>query len=147
MQQVTQPKTRRLRVTSIKTQVDVNGNLLEIAEAGNYLQLKLFLASERRGRAIGLIHCPSREFRVERKRHRHLFKKFNAYGFNHYIMENAQRFDWVVLDDGYERWRVPREVILKHGQFLNFKNHGGFELQIFISLHQLAPYAVTRVGV
>jgi len=147
MQQQTQTQTRKIRVTSINGQIDGNGNTLEIAHAGNYLQLKLYLASERRGRKLGLIHLPSREFRVERKRHRHLFGKFQAYGFNHYVLDNAKRFDWVVLDDGYERWRVPREYLLANGQFLNFKNHGGFELQIFINLQQLEPWAIERVGV
>jgi hypothetical protein len=141
----TQPKTQTLLVTNINNKVDVNGNVLEIAQANQVIQLKLRLTTERRARILGVIHCPTRTFHVERKRSRHLFRKFMAYGFNHYVLANAERFDHVILEDEYTKWRIPREYILANGQYLHFKNNGGFELQIFMPLEKLEGYEIPKI--
>lgn len=145
MPTTTQPKTRRLLVTSINTKVDTNGNTLEIAQANRFIQLKLRLTAERRARILGVIDCATRSFHVERKRSRHLFRKYRAYGFNHYVLANAVTFDRVVIEDEYTKWSVPREYILAHGQYLHFKNNGGFELQIFIALDKLEGYEIPKI--
>ncbi len=59
---------------------------------------------------------------------------------NHYILKEAKLFDMVVLNDEHSTWNIPREFILSKGNFLNFSNHGGFELQIFISLTDIDTF-------
>ena len=68
-----------------------------------------------------------------------------AYGFNHYVLANAVTFDRVVIEDEYSKWSVPREYILTNGQYLHFKNNGGFELQIFIGLDKLEAFEVPKI--
>lgn len=121
---------------------DNDGNAIISAHHGSFCIVRLRLAEENFQREIGTIVFDKREMRVKRQRGKHLLKKANAYGFNHYILNNAKLFDFVVIEDEYTSWRIPREVMIKDGQFLHFKNSGGFELQIFVSLETLAPYAL-----
>lgn len=84
-----------------------------------------------------------RQLEVMRERSKHLFRKFNAYGFNHYILANATLFDHVLLKEDNGVYKVPKEVILEKGKFMNFKNHGGFELQIFLPLNEIEKHKTT----
>jgi hypothetical protein len=84
-----------------------------------------------------------RQLEVMRERSKHLFRKFNAYGFNHHILANATLFDHVLLKEDNGVYNVPKEVILEKGKFMNFKNHGGFELQIFLPLDEIEKYKTT----
>jgi hypothetical protein len=106
------------------------------------ITLYLALKEEKyRKRMVGSIFPKQRIFEVKRERNKHLFLKLNAYGFNYHILSNAQLFDLIVLRDEYSTWRIPREYILENGQIMNFKNNGGFELQIFIPLEQINQFS------
>jgi hypothetical protein len=50
--------------------------------------------------------------------------------------------DKVFLYDEKRRWILPKNVIIEKGKFLNFKNNGGFELQIFVPLDEINDYRV-----
>lgn len=81
---------------------------------------------------------------VKRVRDKHLFRKFNAYGFNDYVLRNQTTFDWIRLsDDEGNHWKIPVTFISEYGKFLNFKQQG-FELQRFVSLEQIEQFRVRR---
>ena len=82
---------------------------------------------------------PTRTLTIKRNREKHLLKKGNAYGLNHKLIADATRLDTVRIIDDFGRWDVPREFILENGKFLLFAKQG-FELQIFISLEQIAQF-------
>lgn len=97
----------------------------------NIISIKL--KSESRTREIGVINPQERCFSVNRIREKHLFRKNNSYGFNHYILQNAKKFDKIKLSDDFGTWLIPIKLILEKGSFLHF-NKDGFELQIFLPL-------------
>ena len=119
---------------------DPNGNKLIIDHYPAHANIKLKLASESRERNIGTLDIVARVLYVSRIKSKHLFRKMNAYGMNHYILKEAKLFDMVILNDEHSTWNIPREFILSKGNFLNFSNHGGFELQIFISLTDIDTF-------
>jgi hypothetical protein len=99
--------------------------------SGNIISIKL--KSEARTREIGVINPKEKYFVVNRIREKHLFRKNNSYGFNHYILTNAKKFDTIKLSDDFGTWLIPIKLILEKGSFLHF-NKDGFELQIFLPL-------------
>jgi hypothetical protein len=105
--------------------------------SGNIISLKL--KSEARTREIGVINPQERYFAVNRIREKHLFRKNNSYGFNHYILANAKKFDSIMLSDDFGTWLIPIKLILEKGSFLHF-NKDGFELQIFLPLDVIKEY-------
>lgn len=105
--------------------------------SGNIISLKL--KSEARTREIGVINPQKRYFAVNRIREKHLFRKNNSYGFNHYILANAKKFDKVKLSDDFGTWLIPIKLILEKGSFLHF-NKDGFELQIFLPLDIITQF-------
>lgn len=105
--------------------------------SGNIISLKL--KSEARTREIGVINPQERYFAVNRIREKHLFRKNNSYGFNHYILANAKKFDKVKLSDDFGTWLIPIKLILEKGSFLHF-NKDGFELQIFLPLDIITQF-------
>jgi len=122
---------------------DEVGNIIESTHKVHIATLRLKLASEKHYRSIGSINMKYRQLEVVRERSKHLFRKFNAYGFNHYILANAILFDHVLLKEDNGVYNVPKEVILEKGKFMNFKNHGGFELQIFLPLEEIEKHKTT----
>jgi hypothetical protein len=108
---------------------DKYGN--SIIVSGNVISLKL--KSETRTREIGLINLQEKYLAVNRVRSKHLFRKNSSYGFNHYILLNAKKFDKIKLSDDIGTWLIPIKLILEKGSFLHF-NKDGFELQIFLPL-------------
>ena len=108
---------------------DKFGNSIIVLENIISLQLK----SEKRKREIGVINFKEKYLSVNRIRDKHLFRKNNSYGFNHYILSNAKKFDKIMLSDDYGTWLIPIKLILEKGSFLHFNNEG-FELQIFLPL-------------
>jgi hypothetical protein len=126
--------TNNQKPIRIAVHKDGNGNKLIIEHYPTYANLKLRLFSEKRDRNVGMLDFSSRVLFVKREREKHLFYKMNAYGLNHYLLKEAKLFDHVCLRDEKHEWLIPREFILKNGQFLNFNKNGGFELQIFIAL-------------
>lgn len=128
------------QVFTIKDEV---GNIIESTHKASTATLKLKLASEKFYRSIGNINMKSRQLEMVRERSKHLFRKFNAYGFNHHILANSVLFDTVLLKDDKGVYDVPKQVILENGKFMNFKNHGGFELQIFLPLTEIEKFKTT----
>lgn len=132
--------TNKVKPTRVATHRDGNGNKLIIEHYPSYANLKLHLFSEKRERNVGTLYFASRTLHVKREREKHLFYKMNAYGLNHYLLKEAKLFDHVCLRDEKHEWLIPREFILQNGKFLNFNNHGGFELQIFIPLDLIMDF-------
>jgi hypothetical protein len=120
--------------------LDGNGNKLIIDHFPAHALIKLKLASENRQRVIGTLDIVNRALYITREKSKHLFRKLNAYGMNHYILKEAKLFDTIILNDETATWDIPREFILNNGKFLNFSNHGGFELQIFINLSDIETF-------
>jgi hypothetical protein len=119
---------------------DSNGNKIVIDHFNGYANIKLKLSSETRQRNIGTLDIINKILYVTRQKDKHLFRKMNAYGLNHHIIKEAKLFDVVRLNDENATWDIPREFILDKGKFLNFSNHGGFELQIFINLGDIDTF-------
>ena len=103
----------------------------------NIISLKL--KSESRQREIGVINPKERYFAVNRIREKHLFRKNNSYGFNHYILANAKKYDAIKLSDDFGTWLIPNKLIIEKGSFLHF-NKDGFELQIFLPLDIITEF-------
>lgn len=96
-----------------------------------------------RKRKIGVITKSTKTLVITRRRADHLFIKGNAYGFNEHILQNAKLFNVIRLSDEFHNWKIPVEFILKEGKHLNFKQQG-FELQLFVSLEQIAQFRVYK---
>ena len=119
----------------VKHKIDPSGNIIRAYWYGNVSRVTLSLKEENRERELGVIDHVKRRFEIKRDPKKHLFLKFNAYGLNHSILN-----DGLLIDDGKHKWEVPNDVIINNGKFLNFKNNGGFELQIFIPLNAIKKY-------
>lgn len=130
-------KSKPVRIAIHK---DGNGNKLIIDHYPTYANIKLQLNAEKRSRNVGTLDFSTRVLWVKREREKHLFRKMNAYGLNHYLLKEAKLFDHVRLRDEQHDWLIPREFILENGKFLNFSNHGGFELQIFIPIDLIMDF-------
>jgi len=135
------PKKRIKRLPDdIKTVSDDFGNNITCANNGKRVILSLKLVKEARRRRIGVINLERKTLEVKRTKSLHLFRKLNAYGFNHKLLNDSKLFDKVRLLDDFEEWLIPKEFILNNGSFLNFVNKGGFELQIFVPLEKLSDF-------
>jgi hypothetical protein len=119
---------------------DEFGNLLISRNNGKRVLLTLRLASTNETRRIGTINLATKTIDMERTRAIHLFRKTNSYGFNHELLKKSILFDKVRLRDDFQEWLIPKDFILQNGSFLNFKNHGGFELQIFLPLNMMEEF-------
>ena len=113
---------------------DADGN--EIVVKDKNISLKL--ASEDRSRRIGIINS-KKQLSIKRKRIIHLHYKSQSYGFNHYVIDNAKKFNKVLLSDERGTYLIPNKIILEKGEFLYFKQQG-FEVQIFLSLEIINQY-------
>lgn len=140
-------KQRVNEPTNVFTISDDAGNKIVSTHHGNFATVRLKLNSENFHREIGIVHFDKREFHVKRQRTKHLMTRSRQYGFNFYILDNAKLFDTVVVQDEHFVCKIPREVMLKEGQFMHFKNSGGFELQVFVSLDTLGRYEVAPSAV
>jgi hypothetical protein len=139
--------TRNQKAQGLKTpshimrMKDEFGNELISEQNNDTILLHLALKEENyRNRKLGTISKNKRVFEVKRERSKHLFNKMNGYGFNYHVLKNAQAFDNVLLKDEFSTWLIPREFILDNGKIMNFKNNGGFELQIFVSLEKIQQF-------
>jgi hypothetical protein len=119
----------------MKTFEDDFGNKIQVSDQG---VLTLFLPAKKARRNIGKIFAISKTFSVCRWKAKHLLRKANAFGFNHYVLSHAKTFDKVFIM-GDTNYMVPLDVILKEGFYLHFKQDG-FERQIFMKLEQLEQY-------
>ena len=128
----------------ILSTTDAQGNIITADNNGITAVLSLKLASESKSRKLGIIDIEKRTFEVKRVYSKHLFRKFNAYGFNHKILSETKLFDTIILSDEYNKWKFPVSLVLEKGKFLNFSK-GGFELQVFIELSELKNFEVENV--
>lgn len=108
---------------------DSDGNEFRIIDKK---KIVLKLKTERKARNVGIINSLS-QLVVKRKRKLHLHYMSNSYGFNYFIIANAQKFQKVLLCDELGRYLIPNSVILEEGKFLYFKQTG-FEKQLFLPL-------------
>ena len=115
------------------------GHRLEADEKDGFLYITLHLKGKKAGRNIGLVRLADRVLEVSRNREKHLMLKANAYGFNEYVMRNAQKFDTIELTDEYGTYAIPRQLILNMGKYLHFKEEG-FEKQLFLSLNIISNH-------
>lgn len=124
-----------------KSLSDDFGNLLITRNNGTRVLISLRLVADKRLRRIGTINLAQKTIDMDRKRNIHLFKKTNSYGFNHNLLNRTKLFDKVRLRDETKEWLIPVNHILENGHFLNFKNQGGFELQIFLPLDKMEQFS------
>jgi hypothetical protein len=117
---------------------DESGNKIQNFKKGT---IKLFLASEKRGRTIGVVNKQERWLTMRRKQAKHLHYKSNSYGFNYEVISRAKQFDKVLLTDETGSYLIPNKKILEDGSFLWFQSQG-FERQIFLKLEEIKKYKV-----
>jgi hypothetical protein len=132
--------------TLLHSRIDVCGNELRIykdAIAPGVIDIRLFIRAKKEERKLGLVDKNKRILIITRQRNKHLLTCNNSYGFNYLLLNEAQTFDTVLIRDDIAAFKVPREVILKDGEFLFFKNKG-FEKQIFIQLSKLERYCISE---
>ena len=113
---------------------DLEGN--SILNKDNVLILNI---TKGEARKIGYLDDKSKTLHVKRKRKKHLFRKYNAYGFCYYLISQATRFDKILLQDEEGVYLIPNKVILEEGDFLYFKKIG-YEKQIFLRLEEMSKY-------
>ena len=102
------------------------------------------LALPKQTRVIGKINDATKTLEVKRVREKHLMRANNSYGFNSYVIENAKRFDKVLLNDNFGAFLIPLEVIRENGTFLHFLKQG-FEKQTFLNLNYINQYKIESV--
>ncbi len=119
------------------------GNALIISpNEDKTIDVFLTFANElKRERYIGKIDPEKRILYISCVRGLALNHKYQAYGFCDKIIRYATKFDWVILRDDVQTFKVPVSDIIKHGQHLVTKQQG-FEKQIYITLEKLQEYIV-----
>lgn len=118
---------------------DEFGNKITVRGDVIYLEL----AGRKTKRQIGTIMTGTKRLLVHRKRGVHLMQKKNSYGFNHFILKNATKFDKLLVKDEGGLYQIPVNEILENGTFSYFKQQG-FERQIFYPLDKLIEYRHDR---
>jgi hypothetical protein len=123
----------------ILTQTDSKGNVITAVNDGITAIISLTLHGDNRKRNIGTIILSERIIEMKRIKAKHLFRKFDAYGFNYKILKETKLFDTIRLTDDNTTWVIPVSQILEKGKILNFDS-AGFELQIFMPLEEMNGY-------
>ena len=124
----------------MKKEIPLGNCTITCNQTNNVIEMSIRLSGEKRNRAIGHINIDDRTLYVRRSKEKHLLRKANSYGFNHYIIQNATKFDKVCMIVGFNQWLLPNEVIL-NGDFLWFKDQG-YERQIFLDLDTIEKYRI-----
>lgn len=128
----------------VHSQCDEIGNELRIyseAVAPHVLDVRIYIAQERKERRLGIINKKTRALTITRSRSKHLHQKTQSYGFSYMLLSEGKTFDVVILKDETNAYKIPRTQILKQGEFLFFKQQG-FEKQIFVPLTILETFSV-----
>lgn len=136
LKQTKKPKKPKVRIEVFRDEV---GNVLYVNTRGLNPSIYLKLKVEKRERLIGTLSEKHKFMQVKRKKAKHLHRKSDSYGFNHYVLSNAQRFNKVKVCDDDGQYMVPVKRILQDGEFLFF-NAKGFELQIFLKMDIIRGY-------
>lgn len=115
--------------------VDTHGNRLYSKGATVYLHLK-----NGEHRKLGVIDPKEKIFAIKRERARHLFRKFNAYGFNHHFFSTPTvAFDKILLEDDYGKFLFPVKKIIQDSSYLHYLGRG-FERQVFLKLEIIETF-------
>lgn len=112
---------------------DALGNKVYVEKNSVYL----YLSDKKQVRQIWIF----RNDKIYVKRsEKHLFRKFNAYGFNLALIRNlAEGTEIIVKLDGGGQLRTNAKTILEHGKTVSYLNYW-FETQIFLPLDKFLPY-------
>lgn len=114
---------------------DTHGNRLYSKGATVYLRL-----AKGEHRKLGVIDPKEKVFAIKRKRVGHLFKKWNAYGFNHHFFSTPTKaFDKILLEDEYGKFLFPVKKIMEDPAYLHFRGQG-FERQVFLALEIIETF-------
>lgn len=111
--------------------MDAHGNVLSVKDGRVILKL-----SKGRPRLIGIIDDELRVLNVRRNREKHVLRAINSYGFNLAVIENATRFDKILLKDNYGTFLIPLQLIKDCGRYKHFKKQG-LETQVFLHINYL----------
>lgn len=119
------------------TSADLHGNELRVDLYGRVV---LKLASERNARSIGWLRGGM--LHVSRHSSRHLHRKTKSYGFNMALLRLDIVETVALTEDGTQRYLIPKEVVLRDGKVMYFKdtNAGSFEVQVFLSRELMQRY-------
>jgi hypothetical protein len=71
---------------------------------------------------------------TDRNSRKHLFKKNQSLGFNHYLIKN-DNFDFICVNYDCRQIWTSRMTVLKYGKAMKFKAKG-YELQLFLPLEK-----------
>lgn len=119
-----------------------NDNYLLIDELAKTIIIYIGKVGSNSRNKIGVVDKSERTIYMSRNREKHLFRKFNAYGFNEFVLKNATTFDKIYLSDNYDTWLIPLTDMLEvEKKYMHFKQQG-FELQVFILLSELDNYKI-----
>ena len=125
----------------IKSVKDENGNIICTKNNGKriivYLKVPKFLKIKK----IGTINIDKKTLTIKRTREKHLFRKYNAYGLNVYLLRNAKTFDKIKIIDNYNTFYFSLAWANENVKYLTFSK-AGYELQGFISLQQLEQFII-----
>lgn len=100
---------------------------------GKRIKVALLLKGKAK-KMIGTIDLAKRTLTVNRIKAKHLLNISNSYGFNHFLLNKATRFDTIILKEKETnaKYQLDRIKLLEVGSFLFFEKQG-FERQIFVS--------------
>lgn len=114
--------------------MDVMGNELIVSETG---LVTLALARESfKKRKIGQLMMTAKGHLVYEKHvneEKHLFRKYNAWGFHHIVLEDLDERAWLRVISDKKKYAIQVKEAKAVAQFLHFKDQG-FEKQAFIPL-------------
>jgi hypothetical protein len=125
------------------SKVDNVGNMLKMYfyKETNTSRIALQLVKENRERELGMINHETKTLHLQRQRKVHLFLKLKAYGFNYTLIKDKM-IEKISVRDEFTLWEFSPKYLIEHGQIMNFKNSGGFELQIFLPLKLMDKFKV-----
>lgn len=127
--------------TQFASRMDECGNSIVSYKNDNIIKVYLKLKAETHRRKLGFINTNTSTFHVKRKKGIHLYRAFNAYGFNERLIRDAKFFDKIRLSDEFCEWLIPTSFILdkKNAKCLNYQKLG-FEKQVFVSLESIEEF-------
>lgn len=73
---------------------------------------------------------------------KHLMRKYGSYGFNYVLLKSVGVDIIHLIEDKVNVYMIPVDALLQIGVMYNFQNHGGYELQRFVTRDALQAYKV-----
>lgn len=122
--------------------IQINEDSFLVEEQNGIIEIKLKLKKEKFARLLGYVKTSEKTLYCNRDSKKHLLVKADSYGFNYNLLNEAKRFDKVLLCiDKIDKYLIPKEFILSNGSFLWFKTEG-FERQIFLKRAEIERFKV-----